>query len=170
MPIKNSITYLVYIVTFQLAARAIKVMVNIFGCLPSCIIMNLYYFNLILVFVFRTFLLQFFQFALLTVVKLEVLWALDSNSRVGKRVLVNKTFPAIFPLPQAQEAVAAHSCWLPFAVPLHTLPQALLCSRATTAARGRTPSVILAQVVPSDQGHVRNPAGSAQLHSWNCFS
>lgn len=29
-----------YLVTFQLAARAIKVMVNIFGYLPSCIMMN----------------------------------------------------------------------------------------------------------------------------------
>lgn len=131
--------------------------------------MNLHYLNLISVFVFRTLLLQFFQFALLTVVKLEVLEALDSSSTAGKRVLVNKTFPAIFPLPQAQGAVAAHSC-CPFAVPLHTLPTALLCGWATTAASGRTPSVILAQVVPSDQGHVRNPAGSAQLHSWNCFS
>lgn len=46
--------------------------------------MYLYYLNLILVFVFGTSLFQFCQFALLTVVKLEVLVALDSNSRAGK--------------------------------------------------------------------------------------
>lgn len=107
-------------------------MVNFFWCLPSCIIINLYYLNLILVLVFRTqFLLQFFQFALLTVVKLEVLVALDSNSRVGKRVLVKKTHGATFPVPKHRElSLPSGSCWLPFAVPL---PKAQLCIQPTTA-------------------------------------
>lgn len=94
-------------------------------------------------------------------VKLEVLWPLTATPGQA-RVLVNKTFGAIFPVPQAQGAVAALSCCLPFAVPLHTLPRAQLCSRATTARA--EPSVTLAQGAPSHLACLRNPAGSAQLH------
>ncbi|KAF2978845.1 hypothetical protein EK904_006094 [Melospiza melodia maxima] len=89
---------------------------------------------------------QFFQFALLTVVKLEVLVALDSNSRVGKGVLVKQTCCAILPLPQAQGAV-----------PVHTLPKARL-QWGHHSSSARSPNAVLAQVAPSALGHMRNPA------------
>lgn len=107
--------------------------------------MNLYYLNLILIFVFRTFLLQFFQFALLTVVKLEVPVTLDSSSRVGKRVL--KAEPLV---PFSLSLLTAGAA---FAAPL---PEALSAQHSSSAT---APSVLLAHL-----GCVRHPAGSAELH------
>lgn len=84
-------------------------------------------------------------------VKLEVLVALDSNPRAGTGVLVNKTCCATLPLPRHRELSQCPPC--PRQGP----------ERGSHSPGGRTPSAVLAWVAPSDLGHVRNPAGSAEL-------